>query len=339
MEALIVTRSEAGQKLLNFLSRRVDAGSGELHKWIRSGQVRVNGGRAQAFDRVDQGDAVRVPPFAALREVENTRPTPPAGSRTAGRTPGEADRPELRVVYEDDDLLVLNKPAGLPTQGGTGHADSVAARLARLYAAADFVPAPAHRLDKDTSGLLAAGKTYAALRGLTDALAGRGGVPPVKEYLAWVWGAWPHPGVMELRDRLTKDEERRRMIAAPQTGLRPDGPAGQKGREARCLVAPANACAGRAVDGAPVSLLLIRLLTGRTHQIRVQLAARGFPLVGDAKYGHPSQDAHLRTGGLKLHAFRLILPAPAARTVEIPPDWPSPWNVATPPPFPAFRLP
>lgn len=338
MEALVVTRPEAGQKLLNFLGRRVDAGSAELHKWIRSGQVRVNGGRAKAFDRVDEGDAVRVPPFAALREVteKNGAPTisPIGRDGAASSNPSEkTKKPALVIVYEDDDMLVLNKPAGLPTQGGTGHTDSVAARLARLYATAAFVPAPAHRLDLETSGLLAAGKSYAALRGLTDALAGRGGEPPVKDYLAWVWGAWPHQNVLELRDQLDKDEEKRKMIAVPENNR---NQAVQTGREACCLVTPAgNPAAARNLEDMPISLLLVRLLTGRTHQIRVQLATRGFPLVGDAKYGRPRQDALLRTGGLKLHACRLLLPQPWNRMLEIPPDWPPPWSVAIPPSFPS----
>ena len=133
-QALAVSRAEAGQKLLNFLQRRVEAATGEFHRWIRTGQVRVNGSRAKAFDRVEEGDLVRVPPFAVVL---------PAGGDTAASSAKEArstsPRPQnenskksssLRIIHEDEDILVIAKPAGLPVQGGTGHSDSIAARLA-----------------------------------------------------------------------------------------------------------------------------------------------------------------------------------------------------------------
>ena len=120
-QALSVSQAEAGQKLLNFLQRRVEASAGEFHRWIRTGQVRVNGSRAKAFDRVEEGDMVRVPPFAVFL---------PAGSEDrehlrheSARSPqSKHERPEkksasLHIVYEDEDLLVIAKPAGLPVQG------------------------------------------------------------------------------------------------------------------------------------------------------------------------------------------------------------------------------
>lgn len=312
---MTVTRAEAGQKLLNFLDRRLKATPSELHRWIRTGQVRLNGGRCKAFARVEEGDIVRVPPFAVPRRVAKES-VPPAGTA--------ADA--LPVVWENEDLLVLNKPAGLPTQGGTGHADSVADRLARLYAGADFVPAPVHRLDKDTSGLLLAGKTHAALRRLTDALAGRSGEAPRKEYLAWIRGMWPRESPRELRDMLIRTEGVRKMRTlsppvatngTPMSAKVPDA------REALCLVRPLE---NRIIDGSSFTLLLLRLITGRTHQIRVQLASRGFPVAGDPRYGDGR-------GGLKLHAFRLTLPPADGENdlvITCPPPWDAPWNVAGP---------
>ena len=307
MDELVVTRAEAGQKLLNFLSRRVNAGPGELHRWIRSGQVRLNGGRVKAFERVKEGDAIRVPPFASLRPMDTSTGNCCSPSL---HVRSDAGRELPPVVFEDADLLVLNKPAGLPVQNGSGHEDSVAARLARAWARAGFVPAPVHRLDKDTSGLLIAGKTYAALRSLSDALAGRGPQVPIKEYLGWVWGHWPGSEECELRDALAKDEEEHRMR------LRSDG----SGRDARCIV---RCLERRNIRGRAVSLLLIRLLTGRTHQIRLQLASRAFPLVGDRIYGESSRN---HQEGLKLHAFRLVLPPPWDLRLETPPPWTGPWQ-------------
>ncbi len=333
MEALRVSRAEAGQKLLNFLERRVAAAPGELHRWIRSGQARINGGRAKAFDRVAEGDQVRVPPFAVLRRL-NAEHGEIGESVNAAQTPEAPPFPEIPAVHEDEDILTLNKPAGLPVQGGTGQDVSVASWLAGRFAGADFVPAPAHRIDKDTSGLLLIGKSYAALRRLTDALAGRAGEPPVKEYLAWVEGDWPERGVTVLRDRLVKDETARRVRALPRTGeadRASDAEAEDaEGRAAECLARPLLRRAG-------ATLLVIRLITGRTHQIRVQLASRGFPIVGDRKYGPaapgrltPGNPALGRAGGLKLHAFRMRLPEGLLGrelALTAPPPWSGRWEV------------
>ncbi len=324
-QALTVSRAESGQKLLNFLQRRVEAATGEFHRWIRTGQVRLNGSRAKAFDRVEEGDMVRVPPFAVfLPAGGRAEPAPRAEKRSSAafhQKNSGAPKSSLRIVYEDEDLLVIAKPAGLPVQGGTGHSDSVASRLAAERAGADFVPAPVHRLDKDTTGLLVAGKTYAAVRLLTDALAGRGGEAPRKEYLAWVEGRWPfrpEDGPQELHDFLAKDQKAQRMKTLRGSG-------DEEGQEARCVV---TALETRRIPEGPkgreYSLLLVRLLTGRTHQIRVQLATRGHAIVGDPWYGRPEND------GLKLHAFRLTLPLPGGerRQLELLPPWKEAWKVA-----------
>ncbi|MBQ4615370.1 MAG: RluA family pseudouridine synthase [Mailhella sp.] len=319
-QALTVSRAESGQKLLNFLQRRVEASAGEFHRWIRTGQVRVNGARSKAFDRVEEGDMVRVPPFAVFLpaggEKKNTAPLPLPGTRKSVQ---KKQNTSLKIIYEDEDLLVVAKPAGLPVQGGTGHTDSIASRLAAERADADFVPAPVHRLDKDTTGLLVAGKTYTAVRTLTDALAGRGGEAPRKEYLAWVDGHWPFPpedGPQELQDFLTKDQNAQRMrtVKSPH--------ADEEGQDARCIVTHIET---RLTAEGPRSLLLVRLLTGRTHQIRVQLSSRGHAVVGDPLYGKGGTD------GLKLHAFRLSLPLPSGgrRDLELLPPWKGDWKVTS----------
>lgn len=319
---IAVTAPEAGQKLLQFLARRVEAPQSELHRWIRTGQVRINGGRAKAFDRVREGDLVRVPPFAAA-DPAGERGFPPCGGHSRALTRGHD---AVVILAETDDLLVINKPAGLPTHPGTGHTDSLATRLAAARPDASFRPTPAHRLDRDTSGLILAAKSYAALRGLCEAFAARNGV--IKEYLAWVAGAclWDTPRTLE--DRLRKsdvaspaDTRRRSASGRPRERVQvvsdrhkpsEETAPGSPGRTAR-LTARTVA----RINGA--SLLHIRLYTGRTHQIRAQLAARGFPLIGDVKYGGP-----FATDGLKLHAFRLTV---EGKTWTAAPPWNGVWAV------------
>ncbi|WP_022663413.1 RluA family pseudouridine synthase [Paucidesulfovibrio longus] len=307
---LTVSRAEDGQKLLQYLERRLRGAvpRSAIQKWIRTGQVRVDGGRKKPFDRIAEGQLVRIPPYdaPAPEGQERGKDRKPdaldAGSRTGSRKPA----PGLRVVHEDDDLVVLAKPAGLPAHGGTGHDDSVAARLAARHAGSDFAPTLAHRLDRDTSGLLLAAKTYNKLRELNDLIAS-GGLR--KTYLAWVRGRWPHAGEITLEDRLEKSgapgEERvtagsgKVALARVRPLLLPDADCGEKG----------------------VSLLAVTLLTGRTHQIRVQLAERGHPIVGDRKYGlQDGRNAkkNISNSAMYLHAFQLVLPGLELR---LPPPW------------------
>jgi len=299
-----VEEAEAGRKLVDFLKRRAgkDVPTSALMRWIRTGQVRVDGRRAGPYDRVASGQTVRIPPF---RPGEK-------GTEGTGMTRDADARPLPPVVFEGDGLLILAKPAGLPVQPGTGHADSVQARLAAAFPGAAFIPAPVHRLDKDTSGLLVAATTHRAAREASQAFR-EGGV--TKDYLAWVHGTWRlcAPGeTVPLRDRLAKT-----------------GPAGcekvqagqDTGHEALALATLLAATPER-------SLLRLRLVTGKTHQLRVQLASRGHPILGDAKYGPPGR-GHGGTG-LCLHCWRLAL---LGKSFELPPPFSG--ELAVPPGLPA----
>lgn len=279
-----VTPAEAGHKLLQFLERRLGKAVPRalVMKWLRTGQVRVDGRRAKPFDRLEAGQTVRVPPYEAAAEPEG-RPAPV--------------RP-LPIVHEDDELLVIAKPAGLASQPGSDVTDSVQTRLKALYAGADFTPSCAHRLDMDTSGLLVAGKTYQSLRRLGDLFA-TGGVD--KTYLAWVQGQWPEKGQSLLRDQIVKDGRARVRIG---TDNEQDG---ERGKLALARVRPL----ARRPDA---TLLAVELLTGRTHQIRIQMASRGHPVLGDRKYGRRPHATPLL-----LHAWKLRLPD---REFTLLPDWP-----------------
>lgn len=316
---LPVTKAEQGMKLISFLSRRFDgqARQSELHRWIRTGQVRVNGGRAKAFDRLAQDDMVRVPPFAvplARRDAEDRAPLNPGADLGRG----------LILLAEAEDILVLEKPAGLPVQPGTGHMESAATVLARRFAGAAYVPAPAHRLDKDTSGLLLAGTSHQgqeALHALFAAGCAPSGTGMEKTYLAWVSGDWPYEGETALSDFLGKDAERTGTGGFYETvrATRDAPTPGDGYKPARCRVTPLFRV-GNAPG--PATLLRVDLETGRTHQIRVQLSSRGFPVIGDAKYkGRPFPR-------MLLHACRLGFAWGGERLVFVSrPEWPTPFAV------------
>lgn len=296
-----VAEAEAGQKLLAWLIRRLDAPQALLHRWIRTGQVRVNSGRASPFERLAAGDVVRLPPFAeTISEAARTTKLPPQRV-----SENETELPP--IAAQTPEMFIFCKPAGLPTHPGTGHSDSLVSRLHALVPQEGFRPTPAHRLDKDTSGLLVVARTYASLRRLQE-LFGNGEESRCgKEYLTWVVGEWPTHEATLLRDHLRKATTAcgEKMIS------------GASGKEAALTAL----CLERR-NG--FSLLHIRLHTGRTHQIRAQLAARGFPVAGDRKYG-----ARKGPENLLLHAARLVLPE---AIYEALPPWTGPWRVKTLPP-------
>lgn len=260
-----VTREESGQKLVRFLERRVgdSVPRSAIMRWIRKGDVRVDKGRKKPFDLVKEGQSVRIPPYKSTSSEKNIR---------------SASAQPLKIIYEDNDILAVYKPCGLPSQDGSGHDDSVASRLKSIYADKVFTPAPAHRLDRDTSGVLLCGKSHTGLKALSEAFQRR---ETDKFYLTEVAGRFDEKDWIVVHDRMEKKGSSGREKV--QTG---------SGKEALALV--------RTVRCAPNSLLLIKLMTGRTHQIRVQLASRGYPVLGDAKYGKKYHDSIMR-----LHCWRI----------------------------------
>lgn len=262
---------ENGRKLASFLEARLGVlPAGLFMRLVRTGQVRVNGRRCKPFDRVLTGQVVRVPPVTVQRKVE-----------AVGLLSG------LDVAFENEEMLVIDKPAGLPVHGGTGWNDSVHDRLKERFAAQIFVPVPVHRLDRDTSGILLCAKTHDFLRAMHASW------PAVtKAYLCWVEGKWSETMVRHPVSELAKVET----------------PGGEQvvsgqGKRAVSHVHPLSAAGQR-------SLLLVVLGTGRTHQIRVHLADSGHPIVGDPRYG--------RGGGLLLHAAALSWPG---RSFFVLPPW------------------
>jgi len=310
-EPLVVTQAEAGQKLLQFLTRRFngEVPGSALLRAIRTGQVRVDGGRKQPFFRLAEGQLVRVPPLTVAAK-DSTPETTPAGGSSGQQSTATSAAP-LTILFENADLIAVAKPAGLCSHAGTRHKDSVADRLKALYAGTDFLPVLAHRLDKDTSGILLAAKSYTELRRLGDLFAlGSAGGGVKKSYLAWVDGAWPGKGPEVLEDRLDRLELAENEVAGRKKIVR--GQTDDAGKLARCEVTAI-------VRKRQATLMLVRLFTGRTHQIRVQLSLRGHPVISDSVYGRK-----VRGVPMLLHALRLDLPE---RSLFLPPPWSAPFAI------------
>jgi 23S rRNA pseudouridine955/2504/2580 synthase len=277
-----VGEEAAAQRIDNFLLRRLKGvPKSHVYRVLRSGQVRVNSGRVKPEYRLQAGDRVRVPPIRVSQREETT-------ARPA----------EFPIVHEDTALLVVDKPAGVAVHGGSGVSFGVIEALRASRPQAKVLEL-AHRLDRDTSGLLIVAKKRSALIELHRMLR-EGEVEKI--YLALAKGK---VGSQTLRQPLhkfvTAKGERRVSV-------------GEGGMAAETRVKTLK-------SSAQFSFLEIRLLTGRTHQIRVHLAHAGHPLLGDDKYGDFDLNHRLETQGVRrlfLHASRLAFAHPVSgQTIDL----------------------
>jgi 23S rRNA pseudouridine955/2504/2580 synthase len=281
---LNVDEESAGQRLDNFLIRHLKGvPKTHVYRIIRSGEVRVNKGRASADSRVATGDVVRLPPVRISDKVAD---------KAAHPAPGR----EFPVLLEDDALLALNKPAGVAVHGGSGVSFGVIEQLRQARPQAKLLEL-VHRLDRDTSGILLVAKKRSALKHLQDQFRER---ETGKTYLALVQGEWParlkvldlplHKFLLPSKDGV--DGERRVRVTTLDD---PDG------MRSITLVKVAERLQG-------CTLLEVTIKTGRTHQIRVHLSSQGYPIVWDDKYGDFELNKRLAALGMKrmfLHAWRL----------------------------------
>lgn len=281
----VIPADDAGQRLDRYLRKLLPRATlAHVFKLIRTGTVRVNGARAQVHARLQEGDEVILDLPAA--RLDGLMARQPIGS---GRG---HPRDSLHLLLKDDDILAINKPAGLAVHGGSGvGSDHLIARVHARFsegAARTFRPAPAHRLDRETSGVLLIGRSARGLRGLTELLR-RGAVR--KRYWAVVEGEpEPRQGTMEAP---LERADARRGPKARRTGT---------GRRARSEYRVLASSRGR-------SLVQVDLGTGRTHQIRAHLAALGCPLLGDRRYGARGRLPGGRPG-FCLHAAELVFDHP-----------------------------
>jgi 23S rRNA pseudouridine955/2504/2580 synthase len=290
---LTVGEDGDGQRLDNYLVKTLKGvPKSHIYRIVRSGEVRVNRGRASPDRRLARGDELRIPPIRAA-----TRPAVGKQVAVPGRQPAPARDEALRVLYEDDALVALDKPAGVAVHGGSGISFGMIERLRRARPEAQFLEL-VHRLDRGTSGILLIAKKRAALTGLHAQL--REGLVD-KRYLVLVRGKWRDAmRVVDLPLQSTTAGGERRVRVE------------RSGREAVTVVRLLRRWADRSP---PLTLLEAELKTGRTHQIRVHLTHLGFPLAGDDKYGDFAWNRDLARDGLKrmfLHAAAMTFTHPVS---------------------------
>jgi len=300
-----VDEESAGQRLDNFLLRQLKGvPKTHVYRIIRSGEVRVNKGRASADTRVEAGDVVRVPPVRLSERVAEK------AEAMAGLVARGAPAREFPVLLEDEAVLAINKPAGVAVHGGSGVSFGVIEQLRMARPQAKFLEL-VHRLDRETSGILLVAKKRSALKSLQDQFRER---ETGKTYLALVAGQWPaNKKVLDkpLHKYLLDDGERRVRVVAK------DDPDGMKSVTLVKVRERSPLPVGPAAQG--YSLLEVTIKTGRTHQIRVHLASEGLPIVGDDKYGDfelnkalqkPADGPALKR--MFLHAWRLQFSHPVS---------------------------
>jgi 23S rRNA pseudouridine955/2504/2580 synthase len=304
-----VDRDEAGIRLDRWFKRRYPhIAHGPLEKLLRTGQVRIDGKRAKAGDRLEPGQSIRIPP-QIVHATPADRPPPKFKDDDAAFMQG-------LILHEDQSVFVLNKPPGLPTQGGSGVTRHIDGLLGALQGNKRQKPKLVHRLDRDTSGVLVVARTSPAAAALSESLRRR---DARKIYWALVRGL-PSPPTGVIRLALAKEGGRgeERMEAAEE------GDEGAKDATTHYAVMDAAAYEYAWVAASPV--------TGRTHQIRAHLAALGTPIVGDSKYGNErSRGTGEIADKLHLHARAIDIAHPDGGrlrvTAPLPPHMKQTWKL------------
>lgn len=273
-----IDEENGGQRVDNFLFKTLKGvPKSHIYRLLRRGEVRINGGRVKPGRKLEPGDTLRLPPI---------RP----GNRLATEDPSHRliETIKKSIIYEDNLMLIINKPAGVAVHGGSGVSAGVIEAL-RAFRDGDRTLELVHRLDRETSGCLMVARRRAWLRRVHTALRERQAIR--KRYLAIVHGRWP---------------KRRRKVDAPlaKNVL-------QSGERVSRVAADGKAALTRftllAFDG-DYSLLAAEPVTGRTHQIRVHCSHAGCPIVGDPRYGDEVRDRAVRPARMMLHAASVAFP-------------------------------
>lgn len=299
VEQIKVESGEAGMRLDRWFKAHFPGlGFGQLQKLLRSGQIRVDGGRVKSDTRVEPGQVVRVPPLAVDRKGEA-----PLTQRTM-RDRSDADLLSKMLLYEDPQVFVFDKPSGLAVQGGSGVSRHVDQMLEAWRSKKGEKPRLVHRLDRDTSGVLVVARTRQAAMRLAEAFRGR---DAKKTYWALVKGV-----PRKREDRISS------WLVKEQT------PDGDRMRLARHGETGADHAIShyRLIEQAGMTLSWLQMepFTGRTHQLRVHAASIGCPIIGDPKYFEADQNWEMPGGiqnRLHLHARRIVIPHPRSGTIDV----------------------
>ncbi|QJR79458.1 23S rRNA pseudouridine(955/2504/2580) synthase RluC [Alteromonas pelagimontana] len=282
VQFITIDDDQAGQRIDNFLRTQLKGvPKSMIYRILRKGEVRVNKGRIKPEYKLQAEDIVRVPP---VRVSENAEQLNPKLDRIASL--------EQHILFEDDRLIVINKPSGIAVHGGSGLSFGLIEGLRALRSEAKFMEL-VHRLDRDTSGCILIAKKRSALRHMHEQL--RAGQMD-KRYQALVAGEWPQSR-FTVKTPLLKNvlQSGERMVNVTEAG---------KPSETRYRILASYAEA-TLVEASPI--------TGRTHQIRVHCQHAGHAIAGDTKYGDEAFDAKMRSIGLNrlfLHAARISLHHP-----------------------------
>ncbi len=274
VQTLPVAAGEGDQRLDRWLKRRFPhLRQGRIEKMCRKGEIRVDGGRVKSSTRVEEGQQVRIPPLPDPNAVED---------RPRDISPADAKMIQSCVIYKDDHVIALNKPAGLPTQGGSKQTKHVDGLAEALRFGLEEKPRLVHRLDKDTSGVLLLARTRLAAKKLTEAFRHRN---TEKIYWALVAGV-PIPklgsvkyGLVKMPGHGRKGENEKMRCVHPREVDSVEG-----AKRAHTDYTVLTSLADR------TAWLALTPVTGRTHQLRAHMAEIGHPIIGDGKYGGSQQE-------------------------------------------------
>ncbi len=284
-----VTEKEGGVRLDRWIKRRMPMTQGQVEKLLRTGQIRVDGARAKSNTRLETGMAVRLPPY------DHASPEARANVFGAPKKPDQRALNYLKplILHEDDDMFVLNKPAGIAVQGGTGQGGRHIDGMLDALSDGKYRPRLVHRIDKETSGLLIIAKHPVSAARLGEMFKSR---EIDKVYWAVTVGA-PHPRAGQLRSWMrkgTEGDERERMVM---------GVHGDKASKHAVSDYYTVSTAGQ-----KAAWVALRPQTGRTHQLRFHMHELGTSILGDKKYLSPREIPEGVGKGLHLHARALIIP-------------------------------
>lgn len=305
----MVTYEEAGARLDRWVKRRMTLSQGEVEKLLRTGQIRVDGARAKSNTRIKAGQEVRLPPHFSKAPNTYEKDDFPGGKHSGGDQKFMQDM----VLFEDEDMFVLNKPPGFAVQGGTNTYRHVDGMLGYLRGNNEHRPKLVHRLDKDTSGVLVVAKHPASAAHLSELFRGR-----TMDKIYWaVTVTVPHPPAGQVRCWVARGNGSDEM---PDKELMYRAHQGRDSSKHSISDYAVITTAGRRA-----AWVALKPVTGRTHQLRLHMSELDASILGDDKYATAREVPQGIAPGLHLHARAIIIPQKRGKPITI--TAPLPWHM------------